>query len=238
MRKIGQSLLLVVLAAGLVAGKKKNVEEPAVAPVVEPAAEEVAAEPAPEPEVEPEPEPEMVKHNADFTAKLTFVDGQTTAGHVIRVERSDDWFAERGWTDKEVKLTVTVEGNGTEKDLPWTDIKSMDISYDGTSAVDCTYDSEFTPIMYMCVMKTHSKVAIVEGGSWAAAGRHKWKFTFEDGNTEEFWIYKISAREQEAGVAKINDDSGQDTALYQKLQNQVAEDAKGHVLKRLEITAP
>ncbi len=234
MRKIGQSLLLVVLAGGLVAGKKKNVEppaEPVPAADAAPEAVEAAPEPAPEAKV-------VVEKNADFNAKLTFVDGQVAEGHVIRVERSEDWFAERGWTDKEMKLTVTVEGNGTEKDLPWTDIKSMDISYDGAGAVDCTYDSEFTPIMYMCVMKTHSKVAIAEGGTWSTAGRHKWKFTFEDGNSEEFWIYKINAREQEAGVATINDDSGQDTALYQKLQKQVAEDAKGHVVKRIEITAP
>lgn len=228
MPKFGKSLLLVVVAAGLVAGKKRDKKaEPAPPPPVE----------APAVEVAPEPEPELVP-NADFKAKLSFMDGQVTEGKVIRVERSDDWFAERGWTDKPMKLTVTIEGNGTEKDVAWTDITSMDMSYEGAGAVDCTYDSEFTPMMYMCVMKTRSKVAIKEGGSWSMAGRHKWRFHFEDGKTEDFWVYKINAREQGSGAGGLDGVAGEETALYQKLQAQVASDAGGHVLKRVEISAP
>jgi hypothetical protein len=228
MRKFGQSVLLVILAAGLVAGKKKDKKSVAV-PVIEAPVEEVIPEPEPEPVVVP---------NADFKAKLAFMDGQVTEGQVIRVERSDDWFAERGWTDKPIKLTVTVEGNGTEKDVNWTDIKSMDLSYEGTGSIDCTYDTEFSPVMYMCVMKTRSKVAITEGGAWTAGGRHKWRFLFEDGTVEEFWVYKINARQQAQPSASLNSDSSQDTALYQMLQGQLEADAKGHVLKRIEIIAP
>jgi hypothetical protein len=229
MPKFGQSLLLVFLAANLIAGKKKNKAAPAPPPAEEAPVEEVA--PA------PEPEPALVK-NADFRAKLSFMDGQVTEGQVVRVERSEDWFSERGWTDKPIKLTVTVDGSGTEKDVVWSDIKSMDISYDGPGAVDCTYDSVYSPIMYMCVMKTHSKVSIAEGGSWSAAGRHKWRFIFEDGKTEEFWIYKINAREQASGSSGFDVDVAEETALYQRLQAQVATDAAGHVIKRLEISAP
>jgi len=229
MSKFGKSLLLVFLAANLVAGKKKKKADPAPPPPVEAPAVEVAPEPEPEPVLVP---------NADFNAKLSFMDGQVTQGKVIRVERSEDWFSERGWTDKPIKLTVTIEGNGTEKDVVWTDIKSMDISYAGAGAVDCTYDSQFTPMMYMCVMKTSSKVSITEGGSWSAAGRHKWRFFFEDGKTEEFWVYKINAREQASGAGGMDGVAGEETALYQKLQAQVAADAGGHVLKRVEISVP
>ena len=75
-------LLTLVFACG---EKKTEVEvaTPVTAPVEEVVkpSEEPVEEPMPEPEPKPEP-------NADFNATLTFSDGTTKSGHVIRVEAS------------------------------------------------------------------------------------------------------------------------------------------------------
>jgi len=183
---------------------------------------------------EPEPAPELAS-NADFTAHITHADGTTTKGHVKRVERSEGWYGEKGWTDKAVKLTVTLEGNGTEIEAEWADIKNIAISYGSKSDIDCQFDSEYTPIMYMCVLKSTGAVTHKNGKTWTAGNRHKWRFYFDNGRIEEFWIKKLPEREQEEGTAEIGDDSTQNFALYETLQTRVLDKASSTAVTKIEI---
>ncbi len=234
--------LVAVLLAGC--GQKKVPDAAAKPPKEAPAEEASDAEAVTadreEPGVtaeraEPEPEPELPS-NADFNATITHADGSTAKGHVKRVERSEGWYGEKGWTDKAVKLTVTLEGNGTEIEAEWKDIKTVGVKYGSVDDIDCQFDSEYTPIMYMCVLKSTGTVSHADGKTWTAGSRHKWRFTFNDGRVEEFWIKKLPEREQEAGNAEIGDGSEQNFALYEKLQKRVAEKARTSAVTKIEIT--
>jgi len=183
----------------------------------------------------PEPEPELPS-NADFNATVSHADGTTTAGHVKRVERSEGWYGEKGWTDKAAKITVTLEGNGTEIESEWKDIKSVSIKYGSKADIDCQFDSEYTPIMYMCVLQSTGTVSHSDGKTWTAGNRHKWRFHFDDGTVEEFWIKKLPEREQESGTAEIGDGSEQNYELYEKLQKQVLDRAGSSAVTNIEIT--
>lgn len=206
---------------------------PKAPPVAAPEAPEAPAAPeAPEavvePTPEPAPEPEPAAPNADFRATLTFGDGRVVSGRVMRVERGEDWYAENGWTDTEMKLTVTLEGNGTEIEANWADISTLDLDYGSSrSDIDCTYDSAFVPWMYMCVLRTTSKVKTDDGKSWAANGRHKWRFTFDGGTTAEFYVYKLPAREQDSRSPEPGVEMPENAELYASLQQSVLETAKG-----------
>ena len=115
----------------------------------------------------------------------------------------------------------------------------LDIAYLGKSNIDCTYDSEYTPLMWTCTMKTKSTVSLAEGGTWEAIGRHKWKFTFDDGAVEEFWIYKIPEREQEDSVADINSPDKSEVVnaeLQMALQDRVIKASGSTAVKRIEIS--
>jgi hypothetical protein len=169
----------------------------------------------------PEPEPAPAP-NANFKATMKFADGRTQSGRVTRVERGDDWFAEDGWVDTEAKLTVTVEGAGTEKEVPWTEIASVTIQYGNKDQVDCQYDSGFTPWMYMCVLRTTPTVRTTDGKSWKAVTRYKWKLTFDDGTNEEFYLHKLPERQQDTR----SPDEGENYAVYGDLQTAVLQRAR------------
>lgn len=214
------SVLVLLSACG-----SKTPPETAATPAPEPAPE--VAKPTPEPEPIPEvTKPEPSAPNADFNATLTFGDSRTVSGHVIRVERGDDWYAEKGWTDRDIKLTVTLEGNGTEIEAAWSDVSTVNVGYGSRSDIDCTYDSAFLPWMYMCVLRTTTKVKTTDGKAWAANGRHKWRFTFENGDVEEFHIYKLPAREQDSRTPEPGQEMPENAALYGELQTSVLEAAK------------
>ncbi len=229
--------LFLVMGCG-----KKSTPEPAAAP--EPPAAAPAPPPAPEPEPEPEPPtetavrpPEERPSNVDLMATVTFADGQVTKGHLVRVERSEDWFAEEGWTDKPVKLTVTLEGNGTEIEAPWSDIRSIDVAYGGKSDVNCSYDSSYTPAMYECVLKTTATARLADGKSWTVVGRHKWRFVFESGDVEEFYVHKLPNRRQEEEVPELGETS-HNTELELALRNELIEMRSGHVPTKITIQPP
>ncbi|MEZ4237629.1 MAG: hypothetical protein R3F59_16075 [Myxococcota bacterium] len=229
---------LVAAAAGAACKKA-----PPAAPEPEPAPVEA---PAPAPEAEPEPDtsttavvpPAERPHNADFTASVVNVDGTGSKGQVVRVERTEDWYGEDGWTDDPDALKVTLEGNGTEVEVPWTDIARIDISYGGAqSDVDCSYDSSYDPAMYMCVNRTTTKVKTKDGKSWEGTDRHKWMFVFSNGDAPEFYVHKLPAREQEAETPALGTVT-ENTALYQKLQGVLETERKGAVPATITITAP
>lgn len=225
-------LVVLLVACGKKSAPETSAPDPAPAPVSMPT-------PAPEPEPEPEAAstpPSARPHNTSFAATITYGDGSSQKGNVVRVERSQDWFGDTGWTDSEGDLEVTLEGGGTEVDVPWTDIRQVDVTYGDKDDIDCSYDSAFTPTMYMCTLRTTTRVKTKDGKTWDAADRHKWLFVFDSGDAPEFWISKLPERKQEEEVPSLGTVT-ENTALYQDLQQALLEQRGGKVPKSITITA-
>jgi hypothetical protein len=227
-------LALALSLEGSALAKKPKPAPPAPVPAPAPA-------PAPEPEPEPVPEPETPPtarpHNADFGTVITWADGSSSKGHVVRVERTEDWYGEQGYTDDPNKLKVTLEGGGTEVEKGWNEIRQVDITYGDKTAVDCSYDSAFTPTMYMCTLRTTTKVKTADGKIWDGVDRHKWMFVLEGGETPSFFLSKLPARRQEEEVPSLGTVT-ENTALYEALQTELMSLRTGKVPKSITITAP
>lgn len=203
---------LALYAAVALAGGKKPKDPPPPPPPVEVPAEPVAA-PAPPPEPPP---PAPPASNADFDVAITYADGRTQAGHVVRVERGVDFYAEQGWTDDPVKLTVELEAGGAETEATWATLVTIDVKYAGKGAVDCMYESDWTPWMYTCTMGTTAAVKAMDGKAYTALSRYKWRFTFTDGSQAELYLNKLPVREQDTDA-----DRDENYGLYAELQAKV-----------------
>jgi hypothetical protein len=176
-----------------------------------------------------------VEKNADLTVALTFADGRKVEGHVIRIERGQDWYAEQGWVDSAAKLTLPLEGGGTEVERAWGDIRTIDVKYGGKTDVDCMYESEFTPWMYSCTLQTTATVKTADGKTWTGISRHKWRFVFDDGRTEEFFVKKLPMRRQEEATEERA--GTENHQLYAALQSELWTQAQKAVTK-IEIKPP
>ena len=233
MRKYLPFLVAFAMGCG-----EKTPPEPAGEP--EPAPVEVVSEPEPEADPEPPLPPPPPEPNADLTATFTFADGTSKTGHVKRIERGADWYAEDGWEDSSTKTTVELDGNGTLLDAPWTDLKSVTLAPGKVPGdVDCTYSSSYTPWMYTCELRTPTKVVTTDGKSWTANTRHKWRFTFDDDTTVEFYLAKYPTRLQDSERVSLEDDQGENYDMYSQLQDQLRLDVKSDkVVKSIKITAP
>lgn len=222
------SLFLLLSACG---PKKAPESAATAAPVAAPA-------PAPEPEPEPEPPAPVEVNNADFNATVARADGTSASGHVKRVERSEDFFADTGWTTEpnKLKLSLEADGGNKAKDVTWAEIKSISIVPGKVPGdVDCSYDSEFSPWMYDCTVKTTATVVLKDGSSWTVAQRHKWKLTFDDGSSAEFWLWKHPAREQDEKVVELGDDSPENVDLYTKLQDRLKSEIKTTLVTKVSV---
>jgi len=225
--------LLFVFALGC--GDKTPPEpapaEPEPAPV---------AEPEPEPEPEPPPPPPPPEPNADLNATFTFADGSTKSGHVKRIERGTDWYAEAGWEDSETKTTVELEGGGTLKDVSWAELKSVNLTPGKVPGdVDCTYSSDYTPWMYTCELRTPTKAKTTDGKAWSVNTRHMWRFTFDDDSTVEFYLVKHPMRMQDTERVSIDDEQGENYDMYSQLQDELRQDVKSdRIVKAITISAP
>ncbi|MCK6515740.1 hypothetical protein L6R46_11880 [Myxococcota bacterium] len=218
--------LSLALVLALTACGEKKAPEPAPVAAVEPAP---APEPAPEPEVVPPP-PEPPKPNADMNLTITYADGKTVSGHVKRIERSTDFYADAGWEDAKGYLTLTLEGNGTEKEAMWTEIGTITVTPGKIPAdVDCTYSSDVSPWMYTCELKTVTTATTKDAKKWTVSTRYKWRLTFDDDSQVEFWLAKYPARAQDDKVVTIDDEVGENFDMYAKLQAQLRNDVGGLV---------
>ena len=211
------SLLLTLVLA---CGEKKTEVEVAKPParveeVVEAPVEEPVEETMPEPEPKPEP-------NADFNATLTFSDGTTKSGHVIRVEASTDSYGMKDWLDSESRLTIFAEAGSTAKDLAWNEIKSISIA-PKSSDINCVYESDWSPWLYVCTKKTTTSLIDVEGKKWSANATNKWRFYFDDDTDTEFWIQNIRAMQQDTVEVQLGMDAYENPDLYAQLRNEVVE---------------
>lgn len=220
MRRVLPLLFLSLIAAK---GPKKEEPAPAAAPAPAP-----APAPPPEPAPAPAPPPEPVSvRNADFSVTFTFADGSAKSGHVKGVERSVDFNGDEGWTSDAGKLKLNVESGSTEKSVEWKDVKSIGVTPGKLpDEVDCTYSSDFTPWMYDCTLRTTTVVTMKDGSKGNLSNRHRWRFTFDDGSTFEFQVFKYSVREQDDRVIEFGDESTENFALYTKLQDRIRQDLK------------
>ena len=205
--------MLIILSSLLACGQK---EPPATAepPQPEPVVEEA---PQPEPVPEPEPEPAKPASNADFNIKLTYSDGSTKEGHVMRVEVSSDFYGMKEWYDKESRLTIYAESGSSAKDLEWTSVKTINVA--GSKDISCIYESDWNPWLYVCTMKTTSSLVDTDGGKWNVDSKYKWKVTFDDYSEVEFWLQNVRAMEQDEKEVELGMDNNQNHDLYAKLQD-------------------
>jgi hypothetical protein len=231
--KSGPTLALL-LCFTLACGPKKS-PTPAVSGDTPNAPAESVPTTTPVLEPEPEPEPALVP-NADFQATLSFADGSTKSGHVVRIERGEDFFADKGWTDRASRLTLGLEQGDEAIDADWSSVKTIDIRYARTTDIDCLYDSTFNPWMYMCVLKSSPSIRTTDGKSWTSTSRHKWKFTFEDESTVEFYVYKLPNRIQDDKEVEFGGAESQNFALYKQLQDGLVEILKTTAIKRISLS--
>ncbi len=227
MRRLLPLLCLTLLAAK--GGKNKPVPAP-----VEAAPPPVEAAPAPVEEAPP-PAPEPIR-NADLTVSIAYADGSTKGGHVKGIERSVDFYGDEGWTSDDGKLRLMVEANGTEKGVPWKDVKSITVTPGKLpDEVDCTYSSDFTPWMYECTLRTTAAVVLKDGSKGVVSNRHLWRFTLDDGATVEFSVYKYVVREQDSKVVEFGDESTENFGLYSRLQDRLRADVKAAIVKSITV---
>lgn len=220
------SLILLTSACG-----KKSV--PAPEPPPTPAATQPPPEPEPVPEAELDEEPPAPVNNVSFEVEITKVDGTSMSKRAARLERGIDWYAEDGWTSSEKDLMLGLESDSDMKDVPWTEVASIEITYGSKGDIDCMYDSNFTPWMYMCTLKTTPTAKLTDGSSWRVTSRHQWRLTFDDESSESFYIFKLPARQQDAEAASL--ESTENYQLYGTLQAEVLQAAKGAVVKTITL---
>jgi hypothetical protein len=204
-------------------------------PAAPPVAAPVAPAPVAAPEPTPPPAPVEVK-NADMNVMVTFADGTTKGGHVKRIERSTDFFGDEGWTTETKDLVISAEGAGAYQKMPWTQVKLVTVKAGAIPAeVDCVYDSNFTPWMYDCTINTVGTLTSADGKKWTVDNRHKWRFTFDDDSSVEFWLKKHPAREQDEKVVDLDTSNPENLALYTKLNARLRTEVKSSLVVKVEI---
>jgi hypothetical protein len=228
------SLVPALLSLMVACGPKKAPEVPAAAAVAAPVVAPVAAA---EPEPEPEPEPVPVEViNADLSMKVTRADGSVVDGHVKRIERSDDWYGEEGWTTDKAKLNFSGEGTSEYRKITWAEVKVVTIKPGGVPAdVDCVYDGDFTPWLYDCTLKIPTRVSTKDGKSYTVDSRQKWRFVFDDGAEVEFWMKKHPAREQDTNRVDLDTLNPENYDLYSKLQQRLRTERTGSMVVKVEV---
>lgn len=249
-------LYLVVAPLGLACGQKAAPESAVSEEEATEAAEDAQAQAATEPEPEAEaageaeaegeaeaagaaegdaeseggteaeePPPPVV--NADFDATVKRNDGTSLSGHVKRVERSEDWYGETIWLVEDEDILLTLEGEGTEVQKPWSSVARIHVEPgEVPEDVDCSYDSDYRPWMYNCTLRTTATATLEDGSQWTVGNRHKWRFTFEDDSTVEFWLNKHPARQQDVDPVDLGDSQGENYGLYETLQDRLREERK------------
>lgn len=228
MRILTLPLLLLLAACGPKTPPPAPAEPaPAPAPVA-------AAEPEPEPEPEP---PAPPPSNADFNATVTRADGTATSGHVKRVERSTDWFGEADWSTEAKDVKLSLEKGNTGKDVTWAEIKSIAIVPGKVPAdADCVYDSNWTPWMYDCTVKTAPTFTLKDGSTgWTTTDRHKWRLTLDNDTSVEFWLYKHPARQQDEKVVDLETTNPENFELYSALQDRLRQEIKTTMVTKVSV---
>ena len=162
--------------------------------------------------------------NAALNLTIKHADGSSQSGKVVRIERSVDTHGETDWSTEESDLRFYVEGNEEYKKITWNDVKSVSVTVPKKKDFDCLYLSDFTPWMYECSIKIVSKVTTKDGKKYAADSSKKWRFTFSDDTSAEFWMKRHYARAQDDRTVSIDDTVTQNSELYKQLQDLLRSD--------------
>ena len=196
--------------------------------VVEPEAATAPPQAAPEPEVADEGPPPS---NIDLELTLERASGTTLSGHLVRLERSVDFYAEEGWTHDAADLVLSLETDMALKKAPWTEVSTITIKQAAPGDVSCFYDSDYSPPMYQCILKTSPTVTLTDGSSYTTTMRHRWRLSLESGDVVELHLYKLPEREQTTST------EDEDYALYEALQARVLATAAAAPVK-ITLAAP
>jgi hypothetical protein len=188
---------------------------------------------AAQPEPEPEPEPEGPVNNVSLQVEVTRMDGSAVKGTAIRLERGQDWYAEDGWTSNAKDLTLSLETDSDMKDVAWSEVARIDISYGAKGDIDCLYDSNFMPWMYMCTLRTQPTAKLKDGSSWRITSRHQWRLTLDDDQDVSFYLFRLPAREQDEKSSDLS--PSENYALYGKLQTRAMELARTSAVKSIVL---
>jgi hypothetical protein len=173
--------------------------------------------------------------NVDFSATVTRADGTVFSGKVRRLERSEDWYGETGWLDSGYKMKLNLVSGSTAKDVGWSEVKRISVTPGSLRDVDCLYDSDFTPWMYDCTLKTVGKVTLKDGSNWEIDQRHKWRMSFQDGGEVEFWLKKHPARQQDDQVVGLDTVDPQNHDLYVALQDRLRTEMGTILVVRVDL---
>lgn len=198
-----------------------------------PAADAPAAAPA---EASPAQEdaPPAVVSNVSLKVSLTSADGKTKGGQVIRIERGQDIYGDKGWLDDEKSLKFYVESSKEYKKITWAEVKSVSIKVTNAKEIDCLYSSDYTPWMYECGVKLAASLTTKDGKRYTADSGHKWRFFFEDGSESEFWLKRHYARQQDERAVQLGDDT-ENRDLYKALQTELKAEIKGALIKSISV---
>lgn len=227
-------MTLLLLTLAIACGPKAPPAPPVPATPPVPPAAAAPEEDVPEPAAAAEPADVV---NADLKVSVTHADGSTKAGHVKRIERSTDWFGEESWSTTASDLSVTLESSsGATQSVKWPDIKQISVVPGKVPAdVDCVYDSDWSPWMYDCTLKTTATATLKDGTRWTVTSRQKWKLTFDDGSAQEFWLMKHPAREQDDTVVTLDSGTDENYDLYTRLQNRLREEVKSTLVTGIAV---
>jgi hypothetical protein len=229
-------VLVPLLFLPLIAAKGGKKKDDAPAPPPPPAPPPAAEAPPAEPEAPPAPEAPKVVKNIDMKLAITTADGAVKSGHVTGLERTIDFQGDQGWSSDAKDLKLTVESGSSEKQVAWTDVKSITITPGKMpDDVDCTYSSDFNPWMYQCDLRTTSAVVLKDGSKGNITNPNHWRFTFEDGSTYEMQVYKYTVREQDEHELQFGEEASENAGLYTKLQQQIRTDLKGKIVKSVTV---
>ncbi len=224
-------VLLLALPLPAFAKPKAKSEPTPPPPVAAPAPEPAPPEPAPPEPVEPAPAPRL--KNVTLNVTVTTVGGSSRSIAVTGLERAEDFHADRGWTSASGDLKITLEVGKSEKEVAWTEVKSITIVPGKMpDDVDCSYNSDFNPFMYECSIRTTTTAVLKDGTKGAVITRNKWRLSPEEGAAAEFYLYKHTERMQ--GEA-TEEDQFEDPGMYTKLQQAMRESLKTTVVKSITI---
>jgi hypothetical protein len=200
----------------------------------------VAAAPAPEaPATVPAPEAAPGVKNISMGAALAFGDGTSKSGRVQGVERTTDAY-DQDWSSDAKHLVLEVEIGTKEIAVPWTQVKTLTITPGVATGpkneFSCEYTSDTDPHTYSCILPTTSSVVLKDGTKGNVVTRKRWRFTYEDGSTVEFYAYKLKASAPDDRELGFGDADTENAALYAKLQTQIRADLKARFVKSVTIT--
>ncbi|MDP6945528.1 MAG: hypothetical protein QF464_15370 [Myxococcota bacterium] len=236
--------LALLLGPAQADAKKKKKKKSEAEPTEAPAAEEVTTETAPQEEgwaaeEEPEPEPEPAApaevRNADLQITVSHANGSKNSGHVKRIERGTDIYAEDGWSSDEGDLKFYVEGNDEYKKITWSDVTRISVTAN-SSDISCLYSSEFLPWMYECSIKLKTSLTTRDGKTYVADSGHKWRFTYDDDTSVEFWLKRHYARQQDAEEVSLDQGDPENHSLYAELQAQVKRESRADLVTGVSVS--